>query len=118
MNIEYDANVAAIEVATQLGNDRQETIDRLDALTTLDWIVNAEPMVAINGIPVFTWTRCTNDWDHGGGTVLIPGQDLLCPDCAERILRAELLTDTRIDVEVLLFDGRLLSDNTGGEPQP
>lgn len=92
----------AIGIATRRGNDQQTTIDRLNALTTLDWIVNAEAMVAPNGTQVWTFLRCSNDWAHGHGTVALADQDLLCPDCAERIIRAELVVDARVDVWVLL----------------
>lgn len=92
----------AIGIATRRGNDQQDTIDRLNKLSGLDWIVNAEAVTATNGTPVLAYALCSNDSDDGPGTVVIPGQDVLCPDCAKRIIRAELVVGARIDVGVLL----------------
>jgi hypothetical protein len=93
---------SAVGMATRRGNDQQDTIDRLNKLSGLDWVVNAEALIAPNGTQVWAPARCFDDADHGYGTVSIPGYDLLCPDCGEKAVRAELVVDARINVAVLL----------------
>jgi aconitase A len=93
---------SAIKIATRRGNDQQDTIDRFNNMSGLDWVVNAEAVTAPNGTPVWAYARCADDTAHGSGTVVIAGHDMLCPDCAEQVVRAELVVDARIDVGVLL----------------
>jgi hypothetical protein len=93
---------AAIVAATRRGNAQQDTIDRFNNLTRLDWIVNAEAVTAPNGTPVSAYARCADDTAHGLGTVVIEDRDVLCPDCAEWVIKADLVVDARIDVGVLL----------------
>lgn len=92
----------AIRMATRAGNTQQNTIDTLNALSGLDWVVNAEALTAPNGTQVRTYARCSDDTAHGLGTVSIPGHELLCPDCAARVIAAGLVVDARVDVAVLL----------------
>jgi hypothetical protein len=93
---------SAIGMATRRGNDQQDTIDRLNKLSGLDWVVNADALIAPNGTPVSTYVRCSNDTAHGHGTVSAPGYELLCPDCAVDVIVKELVVDARIDAAVLL----------------
>jgi hypothetical protein len=93
---------SAIGMATRRGTDQQDTIDRLIKLSDLDWVVNAEALIAPNGTPVATYVRCSNDTAHGHGTVSVPGHDLLCPDCAANVVTGELVVNARVDVAVLL----------------
>jgi hypothetical protein len=93
---------SAIGMATRAGNDQQNTIDSLNALSGLDWVVNAEALTAPNGTQVRTYARCSDDTAHGLGTVSIPGHELLCPDCGEKAVQAELVENARVDVAVLL----------------
>jgi hypothetical protein len=93
---------SAIGMATRRGNDQQDTIDRLNKLSGLDWVVNAEQLVAPNGTQVWTYARCFDDTAHGLGTVSIPGHELLCPDCGEKAVQAELVENAQVDVAVLL----------------
>jgi hypothetical protein len=93
---------SAIGMATRAGNDQQNTIDSLNALSGLDWVVNAEALIAPNGTQVRTYARCSDDTAHGLGTVSIPGYELLCPGCAVNAIAKELVVDARFDVAVLL----------------
>lgn len=93
---------SAIGMATRAGNDQQNTIDSLNALSGLDWVVNAEALVAPNGTQVRTYARCFDDTAHGLGTVSIPGHNLLCPDCAVNVVRGELVENARVEIAVLL----------------
>jgi hypothetical protein len=93
---------SAIGMATRRGNDQQDTIDRLNKLSDVDWVVNAEALVAPNGTQVATYVRCGNDTAHGHGTVSVPGYELLCPDCAANVVTGELVENGRVDVAVLL----------------
>lgn len=93
---------SAIGIATRRGDDQQDSIDRLNNLSGLDWVVNAEAVTAPNGTPVWAYARCADDTAHGLGTVVIPGHDVLCPDCGERAVSVELVVGARIDVGVLL----------------
>jgi hypothetical protein len=83
---------------------RNATIDRLDDLTGLDWIVNAEPATRlINDEPLWAVLPCANDSAHGLGTCAVEGSDdLLCPVCTENLIRPQLIADAQINVEVLL----------------
>jgi hypothetical protein len=83
---------------------RDETIDRLNDLTGTDWIVNAEAATRlINDEPLWSIVTCSDDYDHGRGTCAVEDSDgLLCPDCAEAFIRAQLVADAQINVEVLL----------------
>jgi hypothetical protein len=93
---------SAVGMATRRGDDQQDTIDRLNKLSGLDWVVNAEQLVAPNGTQVWTYARCFDDTAHGHGTVLVPGYELLCPDCAANVVTGELVENARVDVSVLL----------------
>ena len=83
---------------------REETLDRLNNLTGIDWIVNAEPATRlINDEPLWTYLHCANDSAHGLGTCAVEdSDDLLCPDCATDLIRPQLVVNAQINVEVLL----------------
>ena len=82
--------------------DLETTLDRLNALSNLDWVVNAEAL-ELDGQIVTSFRTCAQDGAHSRGTVAIAGHDdLICPDCAEKLIRSELAADARIDADVLL----------------
>lgn len=75
---------------------QDDTIARLNALTTPEWRVDAA------GLPTEATEACANDSDHGPGTCYLPGADGLCPDCAVTYLgRWVLLAGAHVAVDVL-----------------
>lgn len=98
----HPAVLQAMDATLRRAAAQRETLDRLNGLTGLDWIVNAEPVQTVDGQDVWAPQRCADDTAHGLGTVSIPGHDLLCPDCGVAAVEAELVADARIDVDVLL----------------
>lgn len=83
---------------------REETVDALNALTGIDWIVNAEEATRlVSNEPIWTHLSCANDSNHGRGTCAVEGSDdLLCPACAIDLIRPQLVENAVIAVEVLL----------------
>jgi hypothetical protein len=81
LNSEVNSAMGAIRLRTVC---QEMTIELLDNLTSLDWIVNAEPVRTLgDSLPVWTTKNCGTDEAHGLGTVAIPDVDeLQCPKCA------------------------------------
>jgi hypothetical protein len=90
--------------------EQVETIARLNALSNLDWTVEAD------ALDVDEWEGCANDTDHGlgtcyfdrGGNGMCPegtcyfdrGGNGMCPDCAVNYLTRHLLAGDYISVDV------------------
>lgn len=72
-----------------------DTVARLTALSTPDWVVD------VGALATEATEDCSNDTDHGPGTVHSRHLDGACLDCAERFLRAEFVTGTYVAVDVL-----------------
>lgn len=100
----HPAIASALDRCSVAYNNRDETIDRLNDLTSVDWIVNAEPATRLtDDQPLWTYARCANDSDHGRGSCAVEDtEDLLCPDCAVDYVRQQLVADAQINVEVML----------------
>lgn len=75
--------------------EQYETVARLNALSNLDWTVEAE------ALDVDEHEGCANDTDHGPGTCYFGHQsEGVCPDCAVRYLSGHLLVGDYISVDV------------------
>jgi hypothetical protein len=75
--------------------EQVETIARLNALSNLDWTVEAD------ALDVDEWEGCANDTDHGLGTCYFDrGGNGMCPDCAVNYLTRHLLAGDYISVDV------------------
>jgi hypothetical protein len=95
---------AAIERCETRYDNRDATIDALNDLTGVDWIVNAEPATRlVNDEPLWSNRSCAHDTSHGRGTCAVEGSDeLLCPDCATALVRLLLAVNAQINIEVML----------------
>lgn len=78
----------------QLLTEQTETVNRLNALTSLDWTIDAD------AIPTYSAQLCANDSDHGPGTCWSPDMDGLCPSCAIQYLTQNLVAGSYISVDV------------------
>lgn len=85
--------------------EQQETVKRLNALTSLNWTVDA------GDLDVDEHQGCANDSDHGLGTCYIrlmprerevdaPDFEGVCPDCGIEYLTRELLVGDFACVDV------------------
>lgn len=80
---------------------QETTVDQLNALTTIDFVVDAEPVVTVaHQGPVLAYDTC-QDCDQRGTCLFVDGT-LLCP--AGAIAHAQRLEgdDVRIEIGVLL----------------
>ncbi|MGH7743402.1 MAG: hypothetical protein ACREQ5_01075 [Candidatus Dormibacteria bacterium] len=101
MNIAEQAKTAEV-AATARRDEQVETVKRLNALSSLDWTVDADALTRVGGIPEVATDMCANDSDHGLATCYwADEEDGLCPDCAVRILIAVLVVGSYISVDVL-----------------
>jgi hypothetical protein len=95
--------LSAVDRTARRVEAQNHTIARLDGMTEVDWIVNAEAVETTDGVQVWTTSTCGTDSAHGLGTVAVPDVDeLQCPECAERLVRPMLVDNARIDLDVLL----------------
>jgi hypothetical protein len=98
LNNTYYAHIDRTRV---LYNTQQATMDELDELTGLDWIVNAEPVTTIGDHrPVLAYDTCEN-CDQRGTCILEDGS-LLCPQHAKTRVQADLVDGANIEIGVLL----------------
>lgn len=107
MTTSYDVVLnPAVTAAIRATNDRvatqQATIERLEALTTLDWIVTADAVHTFDGERVLSDLTCDNDSDHSTGTVCFHDGPVLCPDCAVTLIREGFIAGIPVTVDVLL----------------
>lgn len=84
-----------VATTTDRRDEQTETIKRLNALTSLDWTVDAD------GLAVEEYQGCANDTDHGLGTCYAaPDVDGLCPNCMISYLTQNLVAGSYIAVDV------------------
>jgi hypothetical protein len=94
--------VEQIEHAKARLVDQEATVDALNALTNLDWVVNAEPCTTLDGDPVVSFALCANGCT-ARGTVGFAGTDaLVCPKCAVALAPKLREDDRQLDADVLL----------------
>ena len=82
--------------------DQEATLDALNALSNLDWVVNAEPLTLYAGQPVVSFALCANGCT-ARGTVGFAGTDeLVCSKCAIELAPKLREDDVQLDADVLL----------------
>jgi hypothetical protein len=87
---------AAPDGIDALTAEQTETVKRLNALTSLDWTVDA------GAIPTYSQQVCLYglDGSHGRGTVFFPDFDGGCPNCATDHLSRFLTAGDYVSVDV------------------
>jgi hypothetical protein len=88
--------------------EQQDTVIRLNALTSSDWTVEAGALIRPDGSHEVATEMCAHgdgcaecggeDW----GTCYFPDADGLCPGAAVQVIRAGLVAGSHVSVDVVL----------------
>jgi hypothetical protein len=83
--------------------ERAETITRLNALTGLDWTVDADYLPCQIATDLCAYgDGCQDCGGNERGTCYFPDADGLCPNGAIRLLTATLVVGSYVSVDVVL----------------
>jgi hypothetical protein len=96
----------AIETVSRwsLRDEQNDTIERLNALTSLDWTVEAEALPGETATDMCAHgDGCGFCGGHGRATCYFPdAEDGLCPSEAIRVITAGLVDGSYVSVDVVL----------------
>jgi hypothetical protein len=97
-----NAVVEQIEHAKARLAVQEATIDALNALGNLDWVVNAEALTLYAGQPVTSFALCGNGCLDRATVGFAGNDDLVCGKCAIELAPKLREDNVQLDADVLL----------------